>query len=378
MDFELTSEHLLFRESVASFVKKEHSFKRLRALKGDPWGYSKDVWKKMAELGWMGLIYPEGYGGLELDFTFVMVLLEEFGRGLLPEPWISTVLLGGNLVLAGGTEAQKEEIIPAIVAGDLFVTLAYLEDGGRYDLNFCATSARRRDGGFFLSGRKIFVLDGCSADMFIVTARTLGAISDADGLTLFIVPRGTSGVEITPLKTMDGRNACILELKDVSVSESDIIGEQDDGYLLLTDIIDQATGGVCAEMVGGMSVSLEMTVRYLSERVQFGRPIGSFQALQHKAADMFIQKELATSAVYYAVASIDEKTEEMSLAVSTAKTKCSSAYLEVTKTAMQLFGAMGFTDEADIGFFLKRAKVTEVLFGDTNHHIARLATMKGY
>ena len=378
MDFELTSEHLLFRESVASFVKKEHSFNRLRALKDDPWGYSKDVWKKMAELGWMGLIYPEDYGGLGLDFTFVMVLLEEFGRGLLPEPWISTVLLGGNLVLAGGTETQKEEIIPAIVAGDLFVTLAYLEDGGRYDLNFCATSARQKNGGFSLSGRKIFVLDGCSADMFIVTARTSEAISDADGLTLFIVPRGASGVEITPLKTMDERNACILDLKDVPVSESDIIGKQDGGYTLFTDIIDQATGGVCAEMVGGMNVSLEMTVRHLSERVQFGRPIGSFQALQHKAADMFIQKELATSAVYYAIASIDEKTEERSLAVSTAKAKCASAYLEVTKTAMQLFGAMGFTNEADIGFFLKRAKVTEVLFGDTDYHLERVATMKGY
>lgn len=378
MDFELTSEHLLFRESVASFVKKEHSFNRLRSLKNDSWGYSKDVWKKMAELGWMGLIYPEEYGGLELDFTFVMVLLEEFGRGLLPEPWISTVLLGGNLVLAGGTEAQKEEIIPAIVAGDLFVTVAYLEDGGRYDLNFCATSARQKNGGFSLSGRKIFVLDGCSADRFIVSARTSGDISDNNGLTLFIVPRGASGVEIIPLKTMDGRNACILELKDASVSESDIIGEQDGGYPLLADIIDQATAGVCAEMVGGMDVSLEMTVRYLSERVQFGRPIGSFQALQHKAADMFIQKELATSATYYAIASVDEKSEERSLAVSTAKAKCSSAYLEVTKTAIQLFGAMGFTNEADIGFFLKRAKVTEVLFGDTDYHLERVATMKGY
>jgi len=378
MDFELTSEHFLLKESVASFVKKDHSFNRLRELKNDPWGYSREVWGKMAELGWMGLIYPEEYGGLGLDFTFVMVLLEEFGRGLLPEPWISTVLLGGNLVLSGGTEAQKDEIIPAIVSGDLFVTVAYLEDGGRYDLNFCATSARRIAGGFSISGRKIFVLDGCSADRFIVTTRTSGTISDMGGITLFIVPREASGVEITPLKTMDGRNACILELKDVAASDDDIIGEQDRGYPLIAEIIDQATAGLCAEMVGGMNASLEMTVRHLSERVQFGRPIGSFQALQHKAADMFIQKELASSAVYYAIASIDEKTQERAIAVSTAKAKCSSAYLEVTKTAIQLFGAMGFTNEADIGFFLKRAKVTEVLFGDIDHHLDRWATMKGY
>ncbi|MDO8785596.1 MAG: acyl-CoA dehydrogenase, partial [Syntrophales bacterium] len=170
----------------------------------------------------------------------------------------------------------------------------------------------------------------------------------------------------------------ILEFKDVFLSESDIIGKQDGAYPVLTDIIDQATAGLCAEMVGGMSASLEMTVRHLSERVQFGKPIGSFQALQHKASDMFIQKELASSAVYYAVASIDEKIQGSALAVSTAKAKCAAAYLEVTKTAIQLFGAMGFTNEADIGFFLKRAKVTEVLFGDADHHLDRVATLKGY
>ena len=378
MDFELSSEHLSLKESVASFVKKDHSFSRLRELRKDSWGYSKDVWGKMAELGWMGLTYPEEYGGLGLDFGFVMVLLEEFGKGLLPEPWISTILLGGNLVLAGGTESRKQEILPAIVNGDLMITAAYLEEGGRYDINFCATQAKQEGNGFSISGKKIFVLDGLSADRFVVTTRTSGSVSDKEGITLFIVSPEAEGVGIKPVNTMDGRNACILELKGVSVCEDDIVGEIDQGYPMLSDVIDQATAGLCAEMMGGMQAALDMTVAYLSERMQFGKPIGTFQTPQHKAADMFIQKELAVSSVYHAIASIDENTDEKSLAVSIAKAKCSSAYREITKNAIQLFGAIGFTHEADIGFFLKRAKVAEVLFGDTDYHLDRYAALSGY
>jgi len=378
MDFELTSEHLAFKESVASFVKKDHSFDRLRDLNKDALGYSKEVWKKMAELGWMGLIYPEEYGGMGLDFGFVMVLLEEFGRGLLPEPWISNVLLGGNLILLGGSDPQKQEILPEIVSGDLMITVAYLEDDGLYDTNFCETSARREGDRFSLSGKKIFVLDGLSADMFVVSARTSGDIGDNNGITLFMVSPDKDGVEVMPIKTMDGRNACVLELRDVLVPNSNVIGDLDKGRPLLSEALDQATAGLCAEMVGGMQASLDLTVAYLSERVQFGKPIGTFQTPQHKAADMFIQKELAVSSVYYAIASIDEKTDERTSAVSVAKAKCSSAYMEITKTAIQLFGAIGFTNEADIGFFLKRAKVAEVLFGDTDYHLDRYARLNKY
>ncbi|MDY6969598.1 MAG: acyl-CoA dehydrogenase family protein, partial [Spirochaetota bacterium] len=364
MDFELTSEHLMLKESVASFIKNEHSFDRLRELKGDKWGYSKDVWKKMADLGWMGFIYPEDYGGLGLDFGFVMVLLEEMGKGMLPEPWISSVLLGGNIALLGGTDVQKKNILPKIVEGDLFITAAYMEDEGRYDLNYCGVTAKKCESGFLISGKKIFVLDGCSADAFIVSARTSGNPFDKNGISLFLLPCDSKGLGITSVKTMDGRNACVLELKDVFVAESDMIGEFDKGYPILNKVIDQATAGLCAEMVGGMQAVLDMTVQYISEREQFNKPIGSFQALQHKASDMLIQKELAMSASYYAIASIDENSDESALAVSVAKAKCSMAYLEVTKTSLQLTGGFGFTNEADFGFFLKRAKVAETLFGD--------------
>lgn len=380
MDLELTKEQTMLQQSAAYFIKKEHSFERIRELKKDPdpLGYSKKLWKKMVKLDWMGLIYPEEYGGSELDLGYVMVLLEEFGKGLLTEPWISTVLLGGNLVLQGGNDSQKEDILPAVSSGKLLLTLAYLEDGGRYDINYCATTAEKSSNNFSVSGKKIFVMDGCSADKFIVSARSSGEVADKEGITLFIIDSDAEGLKIIPVKTMDGRNACMLELKNVQVADSDIIGKIDCAYSLLSDVIDQATIGLCAEMVGGMTASLNMTIRHLSDRIQFGKPLGSFQSAQHMAADMFMQKELAASAVLYATASMLENTSDKAQNVSIAKAKCSKAYLNITKTAIQLFGAFGFTNEADIGLFFKRAKVADILFGDVSHHLDRYATLKGY
>jgi len=378
MDFELTKEHLMIKDSAAHFLKKEHSFERLRELKGDSLGFSKKIWKKMADLGWMELIFPEEYGGYGYDLSFAMVLLEEFGKVLLPEPWLSTALLGGKLVLLGGTEVQKKEIIPAICSGDLLMTIAYLEDGGRYDVNFCETTAKGNGSGFSISGKKIFVMDGGIVDKFIISARTSGAVADNNGITLFLISKNTPGLKITPVKTMDGGNACILEMNDVSVADTDIIGEMDSGYPLLSEVVDESTAVLCAEMVGGMEAVISQTVWHISNRIQFGRPIGSFQALQHKAADMFIQKELAMSSVYFAVASIVGGSDEKSSAVSIAKAKCSSAYIMIAKIAVQMFGAYGFTNEADIGFYLRRAKVAEILFGDAGHHIKRYAALNKY
>lgn len=376
MDLELTKEHRMLQESAAYFIKKENPFERVHELQKDLLGYTKKIWKKMAKLDWMGLIYPEKYEGSDLDFSYVMVLLEEFGKGLLPEPWLSTVLLGGNLVLLGGNESQKQDILPSISAGKLFMSLAYLEEGGRYDIDFCQTKALPKENRFLISGKKIFVMDGCSADKFIVSARTSNNISDEKGITLFIVSKNAPGLEITPLKTMDGRNVAIVEFKNVEAGHSDVIGKIDKGYNLLNEVIDQATLGLCAEMVGSMETAIDLTVKYMRDRIQFGKPIGSFQATQHKAADMFIKKELAKSAVYYATASMVEGTKDKALTVSTAKAKCSSAYVDIAKTAVQLHGAYGFTNESDIGLFVKRAKVTEILFGNTDYHVKRYANLK--
>ena len=363
MDLEITREHLMLQDSARDFIKKEHSFDRLRELKKEsPLKYSRKVWKKMAKLDWLGLIYPEEYNGAQMDLSYAMALLEEFGRGMLPEPWISTVLLGGNLILSGGSQEQKKKNLPAIASGKLLMTLAYLEEGGRYDPNFCAVSAKKSGKEFSITGKKIFVLDGSAADKFVVSARTSGAVDAGDGITLFIIDKNADKVIITSVKTMDGRNAATIDLNEVCVTESDVIGEVDHGYNLMSDAIDQATAGLCAEMIGGMKATLNLTVRHLSDRIQFGKHLGSFQALQHKSADMLINQELAISAVYYAMASMVENSDEKVSAVSIAKAKCSQAYMENTKTAIQLFGAFGFTNEADIGFFFKRAKVAEILF----------------
>lgn len=372
MDLEITREHLMLQNSARDFIKKEHSFDRLRELKKEsPLKYSRKVWKKMAKLDWLGLIYPEEYNGAQMDLSYAMALLEEFGRGMLPEPWISTVLLGGNLILSGGSAEQKKKILPAIASGKLFMTLAYLEEGGRYDPNFCAAGTKKSGKKISITGKKIFVLDGSAADKFVVSARTSGPVDDKEGITLFIIDKNADGVIITPVKTMDGRNAATIDLNGVSVTEGDVIGEVDHGYNLMSDAIDQATAGLCAEMIGGMKATLNLTVRHLSDRIQFGKHLGSFQALQHKSADMLINQELAISAVYYAMASMVEKSDERVSAVSIAKAKCSQAYMENTKIAIQLFGAFGFTNEADIGFFFKRAKVAEILFGDCDYHYDR-------
>jgi len=378
MDLELTKEHLMLQESVSYFVKKEHSFDRLRELKEDDLGYSKKIWKKMVKLGWTELLVPEKYGGQELGLDYVMVLLEEFGKVIVPEPFISTVVLGGNLVNMGGSDMQKKEILSAIAAGKLFIALAYLEENGRFDACYCETTAKKNEDGFLLSGKKIFVLDGIGADKYIVSARTKGSVSSKDGITLFIIPADADGLKIKPIKTMDGKNASILEFDDVKVKDIDLLGEVDSGYQILSEALDQATACICAEMIGGMKATIDLTLQHISNRVQFGKPIGTFQVLQHKAADMFIQKELAVSATYYAMASMVEKSDTRSLAVSTAKAKCSAVYVDIAKAAVQMSGAFGYTNEADVGFFLKRAKVTEILFGDVSYHLDRCASLEGY
>jgi alkylation response protein AidB-like acyl-CoA dehydrogenase len=235
-----------------------------------------------------------------------------------------------------------------------------------------------KEKGFVISGKKIFVLDGCISDKLIVSARASHGVSDENGMTLFVVPKEAPGLTITPLTTMDGRKAAMVELKNVEAGHDDIIGEIDNGYHLLSEAIDQATVGLCAEMVGGMETVINLTVKYMTDRIQFGKPIGSFQATQHKAADMFIQKELSKSAVYYATGAMVEGVKNKALAVSTAKATCSSAYVDIAKTAVQLHGAYGFTNESDIGLFLKRAKVTEILFGNADYHVERYAKLKGY
>jgi alkylation response protein AidB-like acyl-CoA dehydrogenase len=380
MQFSLSDEQQLLRDSAAAFVRDNSSLKRIRALRDgrDPDGFSRNLWVQMAELGWLGIVFPEAHGGLGLGCKDLALVLEEFGKGLMPEPWLSTVLLGGTAVWRGGSIAQRESVLPRLIAGELLLALASQEAHSRYDLSHVATRAERAGDGWRISGEKRLVLDGHVADRLIVSARTGGAPHDHDGITLFLLDAHAPGIAITRQWTIDSRNAALLRLGGVVAGPADVLGEVDGGLALLADVIDRATAGLCAEMLGGMESAFAMTLEYLKTRQQFGVPIGSFQALKHRAAILFTEIELARSAALAAALALDEAHPHAAQLVSVAKARCSDTFILVGNEGVQMHGGIGMTDEHDIGFFLKRARAAEQTFGDAAHHRDRVAQLDGY
>jgi alkylation response protein AidB-like acyl-CoA dehydrogenase len=334
----------------------------------------------MAALGWLGIVIPEELGGAGLGSMEQMTVLEEMGRGLMPEPFVSTVLLGTTALLLGGSETQKKEHLPKIAAGERLVTVAYQEAGSRYDVHKVATKATKTAGGWTLAGEKIQVLDGHVADRIIVSARTSGGAGDAKGVTLFLVAADTPGVTIERQSRIDNRNVALVRLEDVKVEDDGVLGAVDQGGDLLQRIVDRAAIGLSAEMLGSMQAAFEMTNEYLKTRLQFGVPIGSFQALKHRAAKMYIELELARSAVMGAHRALDERRDDKTIAklASLAKARCSDAFVLIGNECVQMHGGIGVTDEADIGFFFKRARVAEMTFGDATWHRDRTAKLEGY
>jgi alkylation response protein AidB-like acyl-CoA dehydrogenase len=334
----------------------------------------------MAALGWLGIVIPEELGGAGLGYMDQMVVLEEMGRGLMPEPFVSTVLLGTTALLLGGSDAQKKEHLPKVAAGERLLAVAYQETGSRYDASKVATKATKSGNGWTLSGEKIQVLDGHVADFFIVSARTSGAGADASGITLFLVAADTPGITIERQSRIDGRNVALVRLDDVKVGADAVVGTVDQGGVLLGRVLDRARIGLCAEMLGSMQAAFEMTNEYLKTRTQFGVPIGSFQALKHRAAKMYIELELARSAVMGAHRALDENRDDKTIAKlsSLAKARCSDAFVLIGNECVQMHGGIGVTDEADIGFFFKRARVAEMTFGDAAFHRDRTARLEGY
>jgi len=380
MNFSLTDEQRLLHESAAAFVRDNSSLKRIRALRDskDADGFSRALWQQMAELGWLGIVFPEAYGGLGLGYKELALVLEEFGKGLMPEPWMSTVLLGGGAVWRAGSEAQREQVLPRVIAGELLLALAYQEPHSRYDLCHVATRAERAGDGWRLSGAKHMVLDGHVADRLVVSARTGGAGRDRDGVTLFLLDAHAPGISVTRQWTVDSRNAAIVRFDSVPAAPSDALGEVGGGAVLLADIVDRATAGLCAEMLGSMEAVFAMTLDYLKTRQQFGVPIGSFQALKHRAAVMFTELELARSAALAAAMAVDEANPRAAEFISVAKARCSDTFLLLANEGVQMHGGIGMTDEHDVGFFLKRARAAEIAFGDAAFHRDRFATLQGF
>jgi acyl-CoA dehydrogenase len=376
----LNEDQELIGKTAADFVKEKSPVARFRALRdaNDPLGFSRALWKEMAELGWVGIVFPEEVGGAGLGLADLAVVLEALGRTLAPEPFLSTVLLAGRVLVRGGSEAQRRAWLPGVVAGERVLALAQQEAGSRFDLRRVATRAERAGAGWRLRGEKIQVLDAPGADALVVAARTAGGDADAEGVTLFLVGRGAKGLEVVPQTRIDHRSAGLVRLAGVEVGPGDVVGEPERGGDLLEEAVDFATAGLCAEMLGGMAQAFELTLEHLKTRVQFGVPIGSFQALKHRAANCFMEIELARSCVLAATRAVDAGDAEARRLVSLAKARCSDAYVLVANEGVQMFGGVGMTDEYDIGLYMKRARVAELSFGDAAFHRDRWARLASY
>ena len=363
MDFGFSEEQEMLRSSARDFLTKEAPMTYVRKMMEDERGYTDELWRKMAGLGWMGLILPEAHGGSGLDFVDMVVVLEEMGRAVLPGPFFSTVILAGIALVEGGSAEQKAKYLPKIADGSLKATLAHLEPSGRWDAEGIQLTAKESGGKWTLDGTKLFVPDANVADLFVVAARTSG--KGADGITLFLVDAKTSGVGVTMLKTMDQtRKLGEVTFKSVTVGADAVLGKVGGGWGLLERVADRAKVGLAAEMCGGAQKVLEMSVEYAKVREQFGKPIGSFQAIQHKCANMLVEVESSKSITYYAAWAVANDVAEAPLAAAMAKAYTSDAYRHTAGEGIQIHGGIGFTWEHDMHIFFKRAKSSEVTFGD--------------
>ncbi len=376
----LTEDQELLAQTARDFVRANSPISRLRALLDaqDSVGFSRDMWQEMAQLGWAGILIPEEYGGAGMGLADLAVVLEAVGRNLAPEPFLSTVLLGGQLLAHTGSPEQKQTWLPGIATGEKILALAYQEARSRYDLNRVSTRAAAEGDAWRLSGEKIQVLDGQSADALIVSARTAGEDSDQDGVTLFLLAPDTPGVTIVPQTRVDNRAAALVTLDGVKISAESVIGTVGHGFQTLSHIVDLATVGLCAEMLGGMSQIFDDTLAYLKTREQFGVVIGSFQALKHRAAKVFMEIELCRSAVMAAANAADAGESDLALLVSLAKARCSDAFILATNEGVQMHGGIGMTDEHDAGLYMKRARAAEMTFGDAAWHRERWARLRDY
>ena len=380
MQLILTEDQELLAKTAADFVAKHSPVSRFRKLRDseDATGFSRELWREMAGLGWVGIPFPESVGGADMGLSELAVVMEAVGRSLAPEPFLSSVLLGGQALLLGGSPAQRERWLPKLVEGEALLTLAYQERRSRYDLCRVGLRAERAGDGYRLSGEKQQVPDGHVADAIIVSARTAGGEADAEGITLFLVETGAAGLSLERQHRVDARNAALLRCEGTLVGSDAVVGEVGRGAALLEAVVDRASVGLCAEMLGSMSEAFERTLTYLKQRVQFGAPIGSFQGLKHRAAQVFIEIELCRSAVMAAARAVDAGDAEAAKLVSLAKVRCSEAGILAANEAVQMHAGIGMTDEHDIGFYLKRARVAAHTFGDASYHRDRWARLGGY
>jgi pimeloyl-CoA dehydrogenase small subunit len=371
MDFSFTSEQDMLRDTVAKLVAQQYDFDTRRKVAKSDAGWRPEMWSQFAELGLLGASFSEAEGGFGGGAIEAMIISEEFGKGLVIEPYLQTVVIGGNFLRHGGTDAQKEEHIAGLIGGETIFAFAYSEPKSRFDLNDVSTTAKKDGAGYTLNGHKAVVLGAPFATHLIVTARTSGGQRDAKGVSVFIVPKGAKGVTTRDYPTVDGLRASEVYFENVSVGADALVGAADNGLALTEKVVDNAIAALCAEAVGCFKVLNEATISYAKQRKQFGQPIANFQVLQHRMVDMFMAAEQAASMTYMVTLKLDEADKARKQAASAAKVQIGKAGKLVSQDAVQIHGGMGMTDELNVGHFFKRVTMIESQFGNTDWHLRR-------
>ena len=375
----LNDDQVMLQDAARGFVSEKAPVAALRKIRDEKVadGFDRGLWRDMAEMGWTGVLVPEDQGGLGFGFVGAGVICEEMGRTLTASPFLSTAMMAATALARAGSPAQKQRWLPAIVAGEAVIATA-VDEGRRHDPAGTAMQAERHGNGFRLTGTKTYVVDGQAADAMIVAARTAGAAGESDGVSLFLVDARAKGLSTERLSTLDSRGAAELTFDGVQVTADDVLGEVDDGFGLMEIVLGAGRAGLAAELSGNAQESFGRTMAYLRERKQFGRTIGAFQALQHRAAHLYCEVEIAKSAVLSALQALDADPAGAALAVSVAKSKASSVARLAAQEAVQMHGGIGMTDAIDIGLFMKRMQVASTLYGDADFHADRVALARGF
>lgn len=373
MTLVLSEEQLMLRDSARDFLKGRAPVSHLRGLRdsANKEGFSRELWSEMVEMGWPAILVPEQYNGLEYGFTGMGIILEECGRTLTPSPLLCSSMMGAAAIVKAGSDAQREAILPGITSGECLLALA-CDESPRHEPHKVNTEAKESGANYRISGRKVAVADGHIADMFILSAKT------GNDLSLFLVPANASGVTVEPYQVLDTHYTANVSFDQVEVGSQALLGPLNSGIRTLDYILDVGRVGVSAELLGIALEAFKRTIQYLKERKQFGVPIGSFQALQHRAAHLFVEIEMCKSLVIKALQTLDEKADGDAELISLTKSKLAETAHLATTEAIQMHGGIGMTDDFDIGFFLKRCRILESLYGDHYYHLDRFARQRGY
>ena len=375
MDFTFNEEQTLIQDQVDQFVQKEYDWETRQSLSNSDLGFGESNWQKFAELGWLGISVSEDSGGFGGSAIESMLIMEAFGKGLVVEPFLETMIMAGSLIDDYGSDEQKSSILEPAISGEMHLALAYAEPQSRFNLSDVVTEAKAEGENYILNGYKSVVMNGPSANKIIISARTSSSQLDENGITLFIVDSDSKGLSKTNYKTVDGRRASDLTIENVSVSKDNIIGNLDSGFEILDSAIDKAILAISAEAVGAMEVLYKTTVEYTKTREQFGTPIGKFQVLQHRMVDMFMEYEQCKSLLYMATMKHEEGAPDAKKAISGLKYQVGKAGKFIGQQAVQLHGGMGVTDELNVGHYFKRLTTVGTIFGNTDYHLKKYTSL---